>query len=94
MNSETSEPTDQQALSLIELITGDDFCEDLDMRAFSKGGESQLTGDLRIAHEKLSRIYMIAHSMVRDSVCHHVHDNWRAEIVPQLDEILSAGRSG
>ena len=68
-------PSDQDALRQISRIAGDDFCEDLSMRA------EDLTGDLRTAYEKLSLIYTIAHSMDRSATCHHVHADWRAQIV-------------
>lgn len=65
--------TDQQALSTIERLCGDDFCEVLDMRS------NELTGDLKTAHEKLSAIYRIAHSLVASHICFENHDDWRKE---------------
>jgi hypothetical protein len=77
------EPTDQQALALIDHITGDDFCADLEMRDFS----TPLTGDLKTAFEKLARIYVIAHSMDKSHSCFQAHENWRATIAPELAEM-------
>ena len=68
-------PSDQDALRQISRIAGDDFCEDIAMRA------DELTGDLKTAAEKLLLIYTIAHSMDRSATCHHVHGDWRAQIV-------------
>lgn len=76
------ELTDQQAIHLIDRITGDDWCYDLDSRTIRE----ELTGDLKIAHEKLSLIYRIAHSMNRSATCHHAHQAWRKE----ASELFSA----
>lgn len=65
--------TDQQALDAIQRICGDDFCEDLDLRTI----DGPLLGDLGIAHEKLSAVYRIAHSLVKSNICHGVHGGWR-----------------
>ena len=62
---------DQVVLEAIERIVGDDFCVDLDMR------QDDLSGDLKILHEKVSLIYRMAHSHVRSHKCSHVHDDWR-----------------
>lgn len=78
-----TEPTDQQALALIDRITGDDFCADLEMRNFS----TPLTGDLKTAYEKLSRIYTIAHSMDKSHSCFKAHDNWRALVAEWVTEM-------
>ena len=66
---------DQQALELISQICGDDFCEELDMR----NAHRKLRGDLATAHEKLGKVYRIAHALVTSKVCYHVHDDWRKE---------------
>ena len=71
-------PTDQDALDLINRICGDDFCEDVDMRYATMAPTDP---DLKIALEKLSAVYRIAHSMVRSKVCYHVHEDWRQAIL-------------
>ena len=68
-----NERADQAVLWAIEQLCGDDFCEILDMRAASE----PLTGDLKIAHEKLSAIYKLSHSHVRSHSCHHAREDWR-----------------
>lgn len=65
--------TDQEALSAIERICGDDFCEYLDMRDM----DETTNADLRTAHRKLSAVYRIAHSLVTGHVCFEVHSDWR-----------------
>jgi hypothetical protein len=67
--------TDQQTIEIIDLLTGDDFCMDLEMR----NADAPLTGDLKIAFDKLSRIYRIAHAQVQSHSCFEVHDDWRRE---------------
>jgi len=67
--------TDQQALETIDLLCGDDFCEDMSMRMRDLEPDS----DLKTAVDKLSRIYRIAHSLVQSHSCFHVHDDWRHE---------------
>lgn len=64
---------DRELLRVIEGIVADDFCENLDMR------HEELTGDLKIAKEKLSLIYRMAHSHDRDARCFPVHGKWREE---------------
>jgi len=71
-----AESRDQRVLSMIDRITGDDFCEELDLHSQLGDG---LTGELKTAHEKLSAIYRAAHSAVAPNTCHHVHDDWRKE---------------
>ena len=66
---------DQQALELISRIVSDNFCEDLDIR----NAHRKLRGDLATAHEKLGKVYRIAHALVKTKVCYHVHDDWRKE---------------
>ena len=75
-----NERADQAVLWAIEQLCGDDFCEILEMRDASE----PLTGDLKIAHEKLSAIYKLSHSHVRSHSCHHAshschhaHEDWR-----------------
>ena len=80
--------TDQQALHLINRITGDEFCEDLDLTDFS----TPLTGDLKIAHEKLSLIYRIAHSMDQSGTCYRNHESWREEAEDEFNKL--AGEEG
>lgn len=76
--------TDQQALSVIELICGDDFCEDLAMR-MADGSVADET--LTMAHEKLSMVYRIAHGIVLDHSCYRVHDDWREEAAKLATEM-------
>src|SRR3990167_9165465 len=70
---------DNAIIREISLLTGDDFCEDLDIRvAFDK--KQSFTATELACHEKLSRIYRIAHSHDRAASCYHVHENWRKEV--------------
>lgn len=69
------EPTDQDVLKIISQITGDDFCEELDMTAAFH--PEKLTPLEKQAHEKLSRIYMLAHSHDKSASCYRVHGEWR-----------------
>jgi hypothetical protein len=63
------------ALDAIDRLAGDDFCENLDMRAaFDK---PPLSPDLMLAQQKLSTIYQIAHSESPNHSCYGVHDSWR-----------------
>lgn len=64
------------ALDAIERIVGDDFCEDLEMRACLPD-QPELPADLRTAQEKLGIVYQIAHSESPRHSCHHVHTEWR-----------------
>lgn len=67
--------TDQEGLALIDRISGDDFCEDLACDAeFRPGG---LTEREKIAQEKLSEIYRIAHGLDRSNTCYSAHSAWR-----------------
>ena len=75
-----AEPTDQQALSAIERICGDGFCEDAEIRLCTGG----LSDDAKTAVSKLGYIYRLAHSMIRAKVCHHVHADWRKTILAQI----------
>lgn len=63
-------------LLAIEEMAGDDFCEDLAMCNASR----KLRGRIATAHEKLSRIYRLAHAFNPQHTCHHVHENWREEL--------------
>jgi hypothetical protein len=85
--------TDQQALELIEKLSGDDFCEDMNCRLNmpERGPETGCeTGqarcwdpaadpNLREAVDKLVAIYKIAHAFVASNSCYGSHDDWRAE---------------
>lgn len=80
--------TDQQALEVISHICGDGFCEDLDMRADATPDEEwALSPDLKLAQEKLSKIYCIAHSMVVSNSCYRMHDDWRKEAEAAVAEM-------
>lgn len=63
----------QRALTAIDLVVSDDFCEELDMANMHR----KLRGRIATAREKLSTTYMIAHSEVPTHSCHHVHEDWR-----------------
>lgn len=81
---------DAQIIHLVDRTVGDDFCEDLDMRA------EDLTGDAKVMHRKLSFLYRIAHSARRDAVCYGRHDDWRKEaddaiVAMQRDDVASEG---
>ena len=76
---------DQQALDLISRICGDNFCEELDMR----NAHRKLSGDLAIAHEKLGKVYRIAHALVTSHCCYPVHEVWRKEAERLLVEMES-----
>lgn len=69
---------DQRVIHAISRLTGDDFCEELDIRAAFHSEE--LTERERVCHAKLSAIYQLAHSHDRSASCYRVHDNWRAEL--------------
>jgi len=62
-----------RALEAIDCLAGDDFCEELDMSNMTR----KLRGRLRMAHEKLSLIYQIAHAENSNNSCYRVHDDWR-----------------
>lgn len=62
-----------KALSAIERIVSDDFCQDLEGKTIH-GIDNP---DLKICQEKLSMIYMIAHAENPTHSCHHVHKEWR-----------------
>ena len=49
----------EEALAAIGALVGDDFCEDLACRAALT---DEVTGDLKVLHDKISRIYRIAHA--------------------------------
>ena len=78
--------TDQQALELISRICGDNFCEELDMR---NSLHRKLRGDLAVAHEKLGKVYRIAHALVTSHCCYPVHDDWRKEAEKMVVEMES-----
>lgn len=67
---------EQKALILIEHIVSDDFCEDLEMKAFHK----TLSEDEKIIVEKFGLIYRYAHSILKYHSCYNVHDTWRKEL--------------
>lgn len=75
--------SDQEVLDLIQHIAGDDFCEDLDMRAGSITDPM-----LKTAHEKLSAIYRYSHAFVKANRCHGVHNDWREEARTAANHIL------
>ncbi len=78
--------TDQEVLALIDEITGDDFCFDLDcLAAFNP---ERLSQKEKGCHEKLSLIYKLAHSFNRSTICHHVHDDWRKLAEPPTSPAL------
>ena len=77
--------TDQQALELISRICGDNFCEDLDIR----NAHRKLHGELAVAHEKLGKVYRIAHALVTSHCCYSVHDDWRKEAERMVVEMES-----
>ena len=67
--------TDQDVIRRIARITGDAFCEDLDMRmAFAP---DEVSPELKSANEKLALIYRLAHSHDTSARCYRVHDDWR-----------------
>lgn len=80
--------TTEQALQLIELIVGDDFCEELDIRAVFH--PEALSPENKTAHEKLSLIYRIAHSHTPHS-CSEVHDDWRDDAERQFSQMREYG---
>ncbi len=69
---------DQQVLSVIEFIAGDDFCEEMNM-AQADGMDEQWPADLKTAVEKLMMIYRISHGHVQSNSCYRNHDSWRKE---------------
>lgn len=86
--------SDQQVIELISNITGDEFCEDLNMTLTFmeehdiKFSHNQLMNLLKEAHGKLSDIYVIAHSHNRQSSCYKVHDSWRKRALHQYEELV------
>lgn len=69
--------TDQQALELLDHLTGDDFCVELDTKLGLH--PEMLTETEKAAAEKLGLLYRIAHSMNQSTLCHAWHDIWRKE---------------
>ncbi len=90
------EITDQLALELIDQITGDDFCEDLDCRLHLPSEDGPRSwqidpkSELGIAAEKLLQIYTIAHSMVKSNICYGAHDKWRLDAGLMAESTLPA----
>lgn len=76
----STEP-DQLALTAIERICGDDFCEDQCMRNIDRED-----GDLKTAIDKLTTVYILCHSHVKSHSCYHAHDSWRARVAEILAE--------
>ena len=67
--------SDQDVIRRISRITGDAFCEDLDMRVALRPDE--VSPELKSANEKLALIYRLAHSHDTSARCYRVHDDWR-----------------
>lgn len=65
---------DQTALTAIEAICGDDFCEDMSSRVLTN---TNMDPNLEIAIEKLTDIYRLAHSHVKSHSCWTSHADWR-----------------
>lgn len=78
-----SAASDQDALTAIDVICGDDFCEDMNCRD-ALGHEFDGQPDLQTAIQKLVKIYRIAHGFVRSHSCYHAHGAWRSEVPPIL----------
>lgn len=72
--------TDQEALKVIDQITGDDFCEDLSLTMFSGAPEGETAKELLVtAAQKLSTVYRVAHAFVTSNSCYGSHEAWRKE---------------
>lgn len=70
-----------KALQAIEKITGDDFCEELDMLiAFHP---EELTSREKTMADKLSKIYRLAHSHDTEASCYDIHAAWRLELLAE-----------
>lgn len=69
--------TDQQTIELIDSLTGDDFCVELDTKLAFR--PEQMTDTEKSAAEKLALIYRIAHSMNQANACYRAHETWRKE---------------
>lgn len=67
-------------LHLIELVVGDDSCEEWDMLAT----DGQLDGASLAMNRKLGEIYKAVHSLNPRHECHHVHGDWRIEATANL----------
>lgn len=67
--------TDQDVIRRIARITGDDFCEDLDIDVAFEPDEVSLA--LKIANDKLGQIYRLAHSHDTSATCYGRHHDWR-----------------
>jgi hypothetical protein len=70
MMGSTSDTPDQRCLAAIEAICGDDWCEDQSLSNLDRPD-----GDLKTAVEKLSEIYILAHSHV-----HGPYEAWRKRV--------------
>lgn len=80
--------SDKQIISLVESITADDFCEDLNCRiAFEEAMSYSKTREmLEEADNKLSLIYRIVHSHNEKHKCFDKHNAWRDEAVEKYKE--------
>ena len=65
------------ALEAIEEIVSDDFCETAELELFKKRVKDK---NLKVAYEKLGKIYKIAHSFNPKHSCYNYHKDWRDEI--------------
>jgi len=84
--------TYEQILELLDSITGDDFCEELDcVVAFDiKRSPAKTFEMLMEARKKLGDIYLVVHGHNKAHSCHSSHTEWRRLAVALYDQRVAS----
>ncbi len=80
----------EKACRVIEILSGDDFCEDLNCKIslYKSGMLTEYEFDL--VKRKLEMIWRFTHVAINPS-CIKSHDNWVAELEKTYDEFETKG---
>ena len=80
----------EKACRVIEILSGDDFCEDLTCKIGLHNDCTLVPDEVKLVERKLSMIWRFTH-VANNPSCIKSHDNWVAELNKVYDEFTVKG---